>query len=88
MTKPNFDMTINMGNVITLVALIIGVAIGYGTLTVKSDLNAKEIDRINNVVITIPSTYIPRNEFQSYKERNERIEAKLDRLIEIQLKSN
>jgi len=88
MTKPNFDMTINMGNVITMLALCIASIIAYTTLQNTANINTREIERIHKVVITMPIDYIKRNEFEAYKQRLDRIESKLDRLIEIQIQSN
>jgi len=47
MTKPNFDMTINMGNVITMLALFIGSIIAYTTLQNTANINTREIERIH-----------------------------------------
>jgi hypothetical protein len=83
----NFDMTINAGNVITLVTILIGVIMAYAALTVKAQHNERQIIEINNIVRQIPNEYINRNEFIQQENRLTRIEQKLDRLIEIQIKS-
>lgn len=85
--KFNFDMTINAGNVITLVTILIGVIMAYAALTVKAQHNERQIIEINNIVRQIPNEYINRNEFIQQENRLTRIEQKLDRLIEIQIKS-
>jgi hypothetical protein len=85
--KFNFDMTINAGNVITLVTILVGVIMAYAALTVKAQHNERQIIEINNIVRQIPNEYINRNEFIQQENRLTRIEQKLDRLIEIQIKS-
>jgi hypothetical protein len=85
--KFNFDMTINAGNVITLVTILVGVIMAYAALTVKAQHNERQIIEINNIVRQMPNEYINRNEFIQQENRLTRIEQKLDRLIEIQIKS-
>lgn len=80
-------MTINAGNVITLVTILVGVIMAYAALTVKAQHNERQIIEINNIVRQMPNEYINRNEFIQQENRLTRIEQKLDRLIEIQIKS-
>jgi predicted PurR-regulated permease PerM len=83
-----FDYTISWGNIVTVICMVVGFIFGYSTLLNQADTNKVQIQQIQSVIDNIPRNYINRNEFDKQEQRLSRIEAKLDRLIEIQIKSN
>lgn len=85
--KIHFDYTINAGNIITLICLVIGSIIAYSSLTAQSAQNTDSINEIKSKINRLPSDYVNRSEFIQQEARLSRIESKLDRIIEIQLKS-
>jgi hypothetical protein len=78
MTPPKeikFDMHVNLGHVITIATVVVAMIFGYTRLEAKAEYNQTEIKIIKD-------TYVKKEVFEVAIQRLERIENKLDKLIE------
>jgi len=88
----HFEKQISIGNIATIVILLLSAISAYFTLVERASAS-EQIIRITQAEVTairgdyIRGDYVSKEMYQLQQDRLSRIEQKLDRLIELQLKA-
>ena len=82
MTRFEFDNKITVGNLITIVVAMLAIIGAWYSLKHETESNAKRLDNTEIVLKQLPIEYVRKDVFNATENRLQRIEQKLDRLIE------
>lgn len=87
-TRLHFDKTITLGNVFTLLTILVSGILAWGSLKEQVKTHEITLEYLYTKELEAPRAYVTRPEYEQTTKRLERIESKLDQLITIQMKKN
>ena len=82
MTRFEFDNKITLGNIITIVLSLLAVIGGWYSLKADTEQATLRLDNMDLHIREIKIEYVRKDLFNETKQKLDRIEGKLDRLIE------